>query len=169
MSTGLTLYEITAELVALADTLDLCDTEEQQAECAADIERSRAVLIRKVDDFSRFLAHLESQTRLAAVEIERLKTLREILSRRQQRLEQYAVRVMQNLDLKKLEGDTSRLSLRQNPSAVEITNLSLVPDEFTTTEHTVVPDKRAIKKAIESGRDVPGCDLRFGAVSLVRK
>jgi len=171
MSTALSLYAITDEYQALLNSLAMCGTPEQTAECEAEIERAGFVLARKVDNFSRYLAHLQSQIELAANEIDRLETRRNKLISAQDRLEQYAVKVMQQMHLKKLDGETSQLSLRQNASAVEITDLSQIPGEFKTVEPKVVvtPDRRAIKKAIQSGRDVPGADLRFGTVSLVRK
>lgn len=166
---GITLYEITDTLEALMNSLELCETPEQRAQCEAEIEQAVATQVKKVDDFCRFLAHLESQENLATCEIERLKTRKQSINRMLQRLEAYAVRVMENANLKKIDGDTSRLSLRQNPPAVEITDESLVPAEFKTITPHVSIDKRAIKKAIDGGRDVPGADLRFGTTSLIRR
>jgi len=165
----LTLYDFADNWIALLNSLDTCKTPEERAECEAKLAQAKHELLHKTDNFCRFLTHLDSQIQLAANEIDRLKTRQRIFEHAQQRLEEYAVSVMQQLELKKLQGDTSQLSLRQNGSAVQITDLSLVPGEFTTIEHKVIPDKRAIKKAIENGRDVPGADLRFGTVSLVRK
>jgi len=166
---NLTLYEINENLQAWVDTLDLCQTPEERAACEAEIERMVVAQIRKVDDFARFLAHLESQTELAEREIERLRARRRRFTALQERLQQYAVRVMQSADLKYLEGDTARLSLRHNPPAVEITDEARVPAEFKTIQQTIACDKRAIKRAIDSGDEVPGAELRPGTVSLLRR
>ena len=166
---AITLYEISETLIALCDTLELCETDEQRAECEADIQAAVAAEVRKVDDFGHFLAHLESQAELAAEEMERLKRREQVLTNTRRRLEQYAVHVMQSLDLKKLKGDTVTLSLRQNPPAVEIMDEEQVPAKFKTVHQTVTLDRRAIKRAIDSGAEVPGADLRFGTISLVRR
>src|SRR5215831_20293294 len=114
MPTGVTLYGVSDELVALENSLDTCETAEQRAECEAQIARASDALLHKVDDFSRFLAHLDSQDQLAKQEIERLKTRQQVFQRTQKRLEEYAVNVMQQLNLKKLDGDFSQLRLQQN-------------------------------------------------------
>lgn len=164
-----TLYEISDHLLALVDTLEMCDTEEKRAECEADIVATVAAQIQKTDDFAHFLAHLESQAEFADSEIERVKQRKQTLVNTQKRLEQYAIRVMQNLNVKKMKGNTTELSLRQNAAAVEITDEAQVPAEFKIVHQTVTVDKRAVKKAIESGAEVPGADLHFGTISLVRK
>jgi len=166
---NLTLYEINENLQALTDSLDLCQTPEERAACEADIERAVAAQIRKVDDFSHFLTHLESQAEVADREIERLRTRRRRFTGLQERLQYYAVRVMQTQNLKHIDGDTTRLTLRHNPPAVEITDESLVPAEFKTIQQTIACDKRAIKSAIDAGEEVPGAHLRPGTVSLLRR
>jgi len=166
---NLTLYEINENLQALTDSLDLCQSAEERAACEADIERAVAAQIKKVDDFARFLTHLEAQAELADREIERLRTRRRRFTGLQERLQQYAVRVMQSANLKQLDGDTARLSLRHNPPAVEITDEARVPPEYKTIQQTIACDKRAIKRAIDTGEQVPGAELRPGTVSLLRR
>jgi len=165
---NLTLYEITGTLQALADSLALCQTDEQRAECEAEIERTVAQQIHKVDSFCRFLAHLDSQAELAANEIDRLEARRRGLLHVQQSLERYAVRVMQSQNLKSIDGDTSRLSLRLNPPAVEILDEGLIPGKFKRIVQSVAIDKRQIKEAIQAGDSVPGADLHRGT-ALIRR
>lgn len=167
--TAVTLYEANEHLVALLDTLDMCETDEARAECEAAIQQAAETHIRKVDSFCRFLSLVESQAELAAKEIDRLKLRRDALQKTADRLEQYAIRLMQSQGLTKLEGDTAKLSLRSNVAAVEITDEAAVPPQFKTITQKISCDKRAIKKAIDSGADVPGADLRFGSVTLIRK
>src|SRR4029434_1632303 len=149
---GLTLYQLSEHLVALLDSYDLCETEEQRAECNAEIERTVDAQMRKVDSFCRFLAHLESQAELAEKEIKRLKTREAVFANLQERLKQYAVFTMQKNGLRTLEGDTSKLTLRTNQPAVEIDNEEAVPGKFKTIRQTIAVDKRGIKKAIDGGR-----------------
>lgn len=166
---GLTLYEVSEHLIALLDTYDMCETDEQRMECNAEIQRTVEAQLHKVDNFSRFLSHVESQADLAAKEIERLKTRRAVFVNLQERLEQYAIRGMQALGLRKLDGDTSRLTLRNNTPAVDIDDEELVPAKFKTIRQTVNIDKRGIKSAIDGGEVVPGAHLREPSISLIRK
>lgn len=163
-----TLYEISEHLIALLDSLEMCETPEQRLECEAEIYRALEAQVRKVDDFARFLTHLESQATLAAHEIERLKTRRLRFTNRFDRLTGYAVRIMQSLEVRKLEGETARLALRTNQPAVEIDDAKLLPAQFITVVEEIHPDKRAIKRAIEQGEFVTGAHLAAPTVSLIR-
>jgi len=165
---NVTLYEITDTLQALCDSLDLCETDEQRAACEVEIEQAVRAQVQKVDSFCRFLAHLESQTELATAEINRLWARRHALNRTRERLEQYAIHTLQSMNLKTINGATSRLSLRQNPPAVEITDEGLLPGRYKTIVQEVKIDKKGIKQAIQSGSEVPGANLRSGT-SLSRR
>ena len=145
------------------------EKDEHGMQCEAEIRQTVDLQIRKVDDFCRFLSHLESQTDLAAKEIERLKARKASFENLEERLEQYAIWAMQQLGLRKLDGNTSKLTLRTNTPGVEIDNQEAVPAEFKTIKQEVVIDKRGIKKAIDSGASVPGAHLREPSISLLRK
>lgn len=163
------LYGLSDHLEALLNTVDSCETDQQREECEAEIRRYVDAQIRKVDSFCKFLAHLESQTELAQKEIKRLKAREMVFSNLQERLEQYAIYTMQRLNLRKLEGDTSTLTLRINQSGVEIDDVELVPPQFKTIRQEIVVDKRGIKKAIDDGESVAGVHLRQPTVTLLRK
>src|SRR5262245_33056209 len=96
---NLTLYEINENLKSLNDSLELCQTSEDRAACEGANRRAVPAQIRKVDDFSHFLTHLESQAEVADREIERLRTRRRRFTGLQERLQYYAVRVMQTQNL----------------------------------------------------------------------
>jgi len=169
MSSSLTLYEISDHLVSLLDTFDMCETDEQRAECNAEIERYMDLQIRKVDNFHRYLGHLESQIDLAEKEIKRLKAREAVFANLKERSERYAIFVMQQANLRKLDGDTSTLLLRTNAPGVDVDDEQLVPGKFKTIKQEIQIDKRGIKKAIDAGEDVPGAHLRQPSVSLLRK
>jgi SMC interacting uncharacterized protein involved in chromosome segregation len=154
--------------MALRDTLDLCETDEQRAECEAEIERTVDALMRKVDSFTHFMAHLDSQIELAEKEIKLLKAREMAFANLQERLKQYAIYTMQRNGLRTLEGDTSKLTLRTNQPAVEVDDVQALPAEYKTIRQEIVPDKRAIKNAIVGGEDVPGARLKEPTVSLIR-
>ena len=60
-------------------------------------------------------------------------------------------------------------SIRQGVESVEITEQSLLPDEFVSVEVVTKPDKNAIKAALKSGQDVPGAALVRGKTTIVIK
>lgn len=163
-----TLYEISETLAALIETVDLCESEEERAECEAEILRTIEAQVRKVDDFCRFLAHLESQAELASDEMERLKERKNGFLRSAERLERYAIRVMTSLNVRRLEGQTARLTLRTSQPAVTIDDPGILPDQYVRVWHESSPDKRLIRAAIEAGEQVPGAHLAAPGVSLIR-
>jgi hypothetical protein len=162
------LYEISDTVLALENSLDACETPEQRVQCEAEIVAQVQILLRKVDSYTQYLGHLNIQAEFAAREIERLRIRRIRFLRTIERLEQYAIYVMESTGKRKLEGKTSQMSLRNNPPAVEIDNLELLPGPFKIVKQEVIPDKRAIKRAIDSGEEVPGAHLAQPKISLVR-
>lgn len=164
---GITLYEAADDMRALMDTQDGLAGEELQRfnlEVRPLIERA----LTKVDDFSRFLAHVESQIELARKEEQRIAEWRQQKERRLSWLKDYAIAVMTEQGLKKLEGETTRLSLRAKPASVEITDAKAIPDEFIIVKTERSIDKRKIKDTLAAGGEVPGADLAIGGHSLVR-
>jgi hypothetical protein len=132
MSSISALYPIKDHLVALIDTRDMCQTDEDRAACDAEIERYVIAEMQKVDNVSRFLGHLESQAEFAEKEIKRLKAREMVFVNLKERLEQYVIRGMQARNLRVLNGDTSRLTLRENTPALEVDDEAAVPGKFKT-------------------------------------
>jgi hypothetical protein len=182
---SLTLYQIESDLAAMLDTEALVPEEYLaafQAELAAKTEQGMA----KRANCIRAIRHIEHQIELASSEEKRLAEWRRSLSAGLDRFKDYIVRCIELTGSKKVEADNGSLSIQSNPESVEITDLELVPDEFKTvtvkmpaalwreivTEYrpadltgldaTFNPNKSAIKDAIKSGREIPGCDLRWG-------
>jgi len=162
----LTLYSVVDTLPALMDSYDL--TEEgspERAECEAEIRRYMEALPRKVDGVSRMLAHLESQAELAAKEIARLQRRKARFERAQERLEGYVMDVLRTLPepkrgSRRLEGDTSTLSLAKCPPSLNITDMDAIPADFViVVPASTTVDKAAVKQALVDGREVPGAGL----------
>lgn len=163
------LLEITDHLQALFDTLECIDSPELRAEAEADIARYMEAEVRKVDAVAGYLAQCEGQQLAAKAEIERLKDRMSVWENREERVRKYVQNVMERIGEKKLEGRTATFMLRAVPASVVITEEKDVPEEFKRTTVSVAIDKKAIKKAIDEGRDVPGADLSMGKQTLVRK
>ena len=167
------LYQIEDHLSALYETLDACPPE-QRAELETDIERYLEAEVRKVDGIAAYMAHCEAQMSFAADEIKRLQERKGRYSRQLERMKDTCVRVMEQLDKKRLEGRTTTFSLRAMPVREEALDESVTPERFKRTEviparEVVTIDRRAIKAALEAGEDVPGWDLAFGRSVLVRR
>lgn len=160
------LWQISAELTALLDTIDLTP-DEQRPEIQAEIDRYLGMEAAKVDQVAHVLAALDYEQRAASDEIVRLQDRNKAAAKSQERLEQYVCRVIGSRGVKRLAGVTNTLSVR-NRDAVVILDAAVIPAVWMRTKVTVEPDKTAIKAALKAGEDIPGADLEFHT-SLVRK
>lgn len=59
----------------------------------------------------------------------------------------------------KFETAKVRMSWRKSKS-VEIVQENEIPEQFLKVKTTTAPDKTAIKEALQSGEQVPGCNLK---------
>lgn len=163
------LMEITDHLQALFDTMEMIESPEDRAAAQAEIESYLQAEVAKVDSVANYLAMCEGLQAADKAEIDRLKARVATWESRENRVRSYVQMVMEKLGTKKLEGRLSTFQLRQSPPSVIITEESAIPEEFRRTTISVSFDKVAIKKAIDSGQDVPGADLSIGGQTLVRK
>jgi len=194
MSTGLTLYSLEENLVALLDTAEMVEDEQQQIEILCEIAEANGAAVEKRDNVIRMHRHLDIQQAAIDTEIKRLQTLKAGYARSQERLERYVIRIMDEFvpapkkGAKKLEGSIGVLALKQNPAAVEITDEAAVPTKYKDVTVSMDADdwlrwapepmvacarkteyrvkKSEVKDALKAGEDVPGADLGFGSQRL---
>lgn len=163
-----TLYSLSEELTLALEAIDAAECDEDRALIIAECEPVMAAMVRKVDHFCQYLAHLESQVAFAKAEASRLAARQKVASARLERLKAYALDVMGRGGFEKLEGEANTLSRRKNPPALAITAPDLVPDKYRiVVPETTQLDNVAIKAALRAGVDVPGATLTVGE-SLVR-
>lgn len=152
-----TLYGITAELNAI-----LAQLEELGGEITPELEQALAIneeqFVAKAEDYGHAILNLKGMAAAAKAEKERLANLQRFYENAQKRLTDALSTAMQVFGHDKVENATMRLSLRHT-TATEVDDLDQLPAEYKTTKVEVVADKTAIKKAIQSGEDVPGAHL----------
>ena len=152
-----TLYGITAELNSI-----LAQLEELGGEITPELEQALAIneeqFVAKAEDYGHAILNLKGMEAAAKAEKDRLAALQKFYENAQKRLTDALTVAMQVFGHDKVENATMRLSLRHT-TATEVDDLDQVPAEFKTTKVEVVADKTAIKKAIQSGEDVPGAHL----------
>ncbi len=195
MSTALTLYSLEENLVALLDSQEMTEGDEQaQLEILREIAQANQAAVQKRDNLIRFFRHLDLQEASIDTEIRRLQALKGDYARGKERLEKYVISVMEELvpapkkGAKKLEGSIGVLTLKKNPDSVEIEDETAVPNSFKDVTVTMSAEtwlgfapeplvaaarkidyrvKRAeVKDALKAGKEVPGADMSFGALRL---
>lgn len=157
MENKLTLYRISEEMSAILNAIEENGgeiTEEQEQALAISEEQ----FADKAYDYGHVILNLDYTVAVIKNEIERLTRLKKSAENAQKRVKGALVNAMVQLDHQTVETPTMRLSLRRT-TATEIEDVNLLPDNLKTTKVEVVADKTAIKKAIQSGEDVPGAHL----------
>jgi hypothetical protein len=89
---------------------------------------------------------------------------RKALENRASRIRDWVLANMMVAGIQKIECPYFKLSVRDNPAAVEVYEPGLIPAEFMRQPEPppATPDKTAIKEALKAGQEVPGCKLTVG-------
>jgi len=151
---------IATKIEQLGDEMTDAERDEISAQLIEELAGTRA----KVDAVGATLAMFESLEAAAERECERLTQRVERYQAQKERLNTYVLAVMTASNLTKLEGDTSTLTAKKNPPAVQIADDAQIAHEFLfyPPAPDPRPDKDAIKRALKAGRRIAGCELKQG-------
>lgn len=162
--TSVALYTLTGQYLDLAD--QLADLDLDAVTVADTIEASGLTddIAQKATGIEMIARGLEMHTPAIDAEISRLTALKTGRVKKAAALRQYLLTNMQAANIQKLESPLFKISLQNNPPAVEIYEPGLIPAEYMTkpVAPPPAPDKTAIKAAIKAGTEVPGAKLSQG-------
>lgn len=192
------LYEIEDYVDALINSEDSI-TPEQEIGYRSELAAALHARASKRDSVAHFLRACDHHEQAIDAEIDRLQRLKKTWQSGRDRMRRYVAEIIESLGtdergkFRQLKGETTILAVQRNPKHVEVTDPSMVPHEFKnvtlsmpaaawcdlydsldTTLREVIRvessiDKRAIRKAIDSGEAVPGARLEDGDLRLVVK
>ena len=157
------LYILAAEYRALLDTL--ADGDFDAATVADTIEASNLPddLASKAQNIEYAARNEEADIPAIDAEIERLQARKAGKLKTAQGLRDYLLTCMQVANEQKIETPMFSFCQRKNPAAVVLEDEKLLPAEYWRMPEpkppVAMPDKAAIKAAIQSGNDVPGAKL----------
>jgi phosphoribosyl-ATP pyrophosphohydrolase len=151
-----TLYNISNEYKAIMAAIEANEGEITD-EVAPMLEIVEANLQEKAVNYAFMIKHYEDRGSLIAAEIKRLQGLKAKADKTAEKLSDRIASAMQEFGITKVEGETITLSFRKS-TAIEIEAEEQLNVEFMKFSKPV-PDKTAIKKAIEEGREVIGARL----------
>ena len=157
-----TLYEISAAYRADVEKLSNLDLDE--ATLADTLEGMGGELEEKAQNVVFFARNLEA-TAAAIKEAEaQMAARRKALENRAAGLRRYVFDSMQVAGVTKIECPYFRLSIQNNPPAVDVFEQDMVPLEYMVQPETppMSPNRKAIAAALKEGKDVPGCRLTQG-------
>lgn len=151
------LYHISSDLAAIIAAL-----EDNGGELTPELEQQLTItedrFLEKAADYGAAILSLRSMADAARNEKDRLAKLQKFYENAQKRLESALCSAMDTFSHPKIETPSMRLFLHHS-TATAIDDLDQVPTAYKTTKVEQVPDKTAIKKAIQGGVEVPGAHL----------
>ncbi|WP_099368109.1 siphovirus Gp157 family protein [Sphingobacterium sp. 1.A.4] len=101
-------------------------------------------------------------------EIERLKNMLKVKTNSKERLKSYLKTNMEQMDISEIKCDLITVRLQKSKSSVEIVEKAIIPKKFLNKKIDVVPDKVAIKEALESGEKVKGVVLKESKTLIIK-
>lgn len=134
--TALSLFEIEDRYLALLDSADGV-TEEQAEEYRQDLAHSFAATVEKRNRVAAFVGHCEAMAARADGEIKRLQKRKKVFEGAAQRVMDYVLWTMRQLDKKKLDADLATFYRKDNPPSVQITDEAAIPARYKTLTITV--------------------------------
>ena len=154
------LFELAAEFRGIAEKLEESDLPPEVIRdtldgCALDFEE-------KAVNVAAFIRNIEATADAIKAAEKQQAERRKALENRAAGLREYLLYCMKSTNIAKVENPLFKLAIRKNPASVIIDGE--VPAEFMKLPEppAPVPDKAAIKAAIEAGQTVPGAHLAQG-------
>ena len=123
------------------------------------MERAIGKLSEKVDNYVSLYRYINGQIDFLKTEIESINEEKVRLENTKKRLKNQAHYGLNVLDADKIKGERGSVIYRKRSTAVDVFDENQLPEEFFRVEIKKVPNKEAIKKAIDSGLEVPGARL----------
>lgn len=156
------LYLLAADYRSAADKLADLDVDDQTVEDT--LEGLSGELEVKATNTAMLARNLEASAAAIREAEAQMSARRKALENRAARIRDYLLANMMVAGIQKIECPLFRLTVRDNPPAVEVFEPGLIPQEFMRQPEPPppAPDKSAIKDALKAGQDVPGCKLTKG-------
>lgn len=159
----LKLYELAQEEKQLQDLFLMSIDEEtgevKNTEVLEELETElKNALVSKSAGIIKVFREQKAQIEMVKAEIERLGKIKEKMEKGLEGFENYIKYNMVQMEIQKIETPLGNISVRQT-TATDVYDKKLVPEEFMKPSTTYRASLTEIKKAIESGIEVPGARL----------
>lgn len=157
------LYEIANEYAELENS-------GLEPEFIADtLEGLKGTLEDKVENVLKLIKNEQAYSESLKQEAKSFSERARAVDNKIESMKQYLVSSIETAGLKSVRAGTMAVTLREPSKSVEVTDVSKIPTQYVDFETITKPDKLAIKKLLEAGQAVPGCELKTGKPSLLIK
>ncbi|MGN0533001.1 MAG: siphovirus Gp157 family protein [Eubacterium sp.] len=124
-------------------------------ELLARYEGERSV---KIENIALFIKNLDAESEAIKVEEKRLADRRKAKEKKAKYLKEYLTNSLTQSGETKFESAKCALSFRKSVVTV-VDDISALPKQYVTEVVDYVPDKTAIKKALQAGEEITGAKL----------
>ena len=157
------LFILSNQYLQLAETLSDLDLDAQTIADTIEASGISDELAIKAQGIEYVARGAEAHHSTIDAEIARLQALKARRQRTADGLRLWLKKSLEHAGIAKLQCPLFKITIRQNPSAVEVTDTLSLPSEYWRTPEpkppVATPDKAAIKKALQAGVDVVGARL----------
>lgn len=161
------LYELTDDYLALWDSLNDPDADWDAAEVM--LREIEGALDAKVESCAKVIRGLEQEQEDILSEIDRLGMRQKSLEKKVESLKAYVLAEMEAAGRDKVRTSLFTIAVQKSPGKVIVNDEAGIPDlYFRHIPASVKLDKDAVKKALASGTEVPGCSLSYGSHLRIR-
>lgn len=160
------LYEITEAMADLERMLDEGVPEDQLADT---IEDMKGDFKEKAESILYILANMNSQAYAYKAEEKRLSDKRKSTEKQIERLKEYLLFNMQELNSGEINNGIMSAKIRKGLPILVIKDEDSIPVEWKEIKTTVSTDKRGLLKALKDGEAVEGAEIGTGKNTLTIK
>lgn len=150
------LFNITSKAKELSLALE---SGELTPELENELVINQTELQEKAINYGYVIRGFEMDIDAIDLEMKRLKAMKDAKQNAIDRMKESVLSAMEIYSIESVKSPTLNLSIRSS-KAVEIIFAEMIPDEYMVKKITISPDKVKIKKAIESGENVPGALIK---------
>lgn len=157
-----TMIEIQTEIYNTFRAIEECD-DEQREELENYVNEYLDMLAEqeadKIDAYAHVIREQSARIEFLKAEKKRIDARLKTANNGLDRMKVYMVDVLNQAGIKKATGNSSTLSLRRSEAVLVSVGPDTLPEELKTVKTTITPNKKAIKDAIKSGKDIDGCSI----------
>lgn len=151
------LYELAENYLNLQELLE--NDEIDQEIITKALDEVGGELEDKAENIAKLIKTLEVDVNGYKSEEKRLSDKRKSLENRIKSLKEYLDNAMKITGKKKFKGKLFSFNIQKNPASVNVTELSLIPEDYFIEQDPVL-NKKLLLAVLKNGELVPGAELK---------
>lgn len=163
------LYEISQQYADVQKLIDSDDTGSMADAIAETMQMIEGDFQDKAVNVVLFTQNIESDIEAIDTEIKRLQDKKKAIQNKAEGMREYLRMNMAATGINKISCPLFSITLSTPQKQVEITNESMLPDDYVTVKTVIAPDKSKILADLKEGVNVAGAVLVDGTPRLTIK